>query len=942
MTISFFLSKHRKKLLLYTIGLLFILTLLYLLILRHPGYIYYWDLSGAFDFRNPFGQYFKIYTPWDGISLGVKNRIPLVSLIYLIYLPFKWLGFSNYVVIKIAIVLLFLGSYTTFYILFPKLLSIFRKGDYPEKYIGIWSMILGLLYTFIPFYTYRISQLHLFYMSIFYPLQIYFFLRILNCRRIEKRTILFFILTMFFGLTSPNLIFFNLVTFIIFFIAFLISKNFKWKSIKHAIYSLIIAFIGTLFVNLYWIIPYFLMGSPTPGYVVSNSMVDMLSQGTSLFNFLVGQAEWFVRQGNLGVLDHLNPHIVIVQVIGIILFYTIAIIGLFKYVIKSYRYVILILLLISAYIVLDIMPYHNEVFSFLVYSPIGWVFREINRISFFWYFWIYIAFAFGIYRIFLSLLKSRDVSKIFKFLYLPITILPILIYVLPINVKILQYLKPIQIDSSIQEVFDLVEKDNDFFSVLYYPRVDYYKIPWKKEKFEIADSEEYKWLTYNSPKPSVYLDSVIPNAKPYQALLTEYLYEERETLKNIGGLLNNAGVKYIVVRKAAQPINLTQDYARAEIIYPMYLYLQDSDEFNLELENEYYAIFKNQSFRSVASNKENTIYSVSSFNILEHLPRSITNDFNIRFCNFSETWESCFREDTREKFFIKYEGESYPYLSLLSKEEKMKYGHYLYDATFEHDINVDWGRASLIDSINGEFRNVLRKYDIHSWDFDVVDKVVYSDKAYVKNSEENIDHVSSISYIDNTSCIGDCVVYAHILTNHLGGDLKIKVNNISKSINTKSDFEMFQWVEIGRLSFNEEENINISLENKNAFAAVGAILTIPVNIDEKLKLEMSKYTIINVPHKGILNEQEFGLFKNNCEFDVSSYEKDNIQITQNEYCMDTDSLFLSNYNYEFNMSQADADTYNIHLVSSMDYSIWLFLIGTLLIIFLGILLVLAL
>jgi hypothetical protein len=183
-------------------------------------------------------------------------------------------------------------------------------------------------------------------------------------------------------------------------------------------------------------------------------------------------------------------------------------------------------------------------------------------------------------------------------------------------VKIFQYLKPIEIDSSIQEVFDLVEEDNDFFSVLYYPRVDYYKIPWMREKFEIADSEEYKWLTYNSPKPSVYLDSVIPNAKTYQALLTEYIYEERDNLKNVGGLLNNAGVKYIVVRKAAQPINLTKDYARAEIIYPMYLYLQESDEFDLELENEYYAVFKNESFRGVASNKENTIYSVSSFNIL--------------------------------------------------------------------------------------------------------------------------------------------------------------------------------------------------------------------------------------------------------------------------------------------------------------------------------------
>ncbi len=930
--------KKHSKLLIYLIGLLLLSTLLYFTILRHEGYIYYWDLSGAFDFRNPFGQYFKIYTPWDGISLGVKNRIPLVSLIYLIYLPFKWLGFSNYVVIKIAIVLLFLGSYTTFYILFPKLLSIFRKGDYPEKYIGIWSMILGLLYTFIPFYTYRISQLHLFYMSIFYPLQVYFFIRILNCGRIEKRTILFFVLTMFFGLTSPNLIFFNLVTFVVFFIVFLISKKFKWKNIKHVIYSLVIASIGSLFVNLYWIIPYFLMGSPTPGYVVSNSMVDMLSQGTSLFNFLVGQAEWFVGQGDIGVLDHLNPHIVIVQVIGIILFYAIAIFSLFKYVTRSYRYVILVFLLMSAYLVLDMMPYHNEVFGFLIYSPIGWVFREINRISFLWYFWIYLVFSFGIYRLFLYVIKSNDISKFLKWLYIPITILPIFIYFLPINTKIFQYLKPIQIDSSIQEVFDLVEEDNDFFSVLYYPRVDYYKIPWMEEKFEIADSEEYKWLTYNSPKPSVYLDSVIPNAKTYQALLTEYLYEERENLKDIGGLLNNSGVKYIVIRKGAEPINLSKDYVRAEIIYPMYLYLSGNKDFELELENDYYTVYKNRAFRSVANNKENTIYSVSSFNILEHLPNSITNDFNIRFCNFAETWDSCFKDDSREKFFIKYEGESYPYLSLLSSEEKNSYGYYLYDATFEHGINVDWGRASLVDSVNGEFRNVLRKYDIHSWNFDIVDKVVYSDRPFVEKEENKEEYTSSISYTRESSCIGECFVYANILYSHIGGDLSIEVNDIKKDINTVSDFEMFKWVELGSLSLEEGEKVMISLDNKESFAAVGGILVFPKDIVERLKLEMSKYTVINVPYEGILDEEEFGLFKSTCEFRVLSYDGDSLEVAKNSACGDIDSLYLSNYNFEFKVSQNNTNTYNISLDSSMDYAIWLFLIGTVFIMALGFLL----
>lgn len=927
-----YLRKH-SKLLIYLIGLLLLSTLLYFAILRHEGYIFYWDLSGAFDFRDSFGQYFRMYTPWDGISLGVKNRIPLVSLIYLIYLPFRWLGFNNYVVIKIAIVLLFVGAYTTFYFLFPRLLSIFRKGKYVERNIHVWALILGLLYTFIPFYTYRISQLHLFYMSIFYPLQVYFFLRILNCKRIEKRTILLFVITMFFGLTSPNLIFFNLVTFAILFIIFLISNKFVWEKIKNTVYSLIIAFCGSLLVNLYWIVPYIMMGSPTPGYVVNSSMVEMLSQGISPFNFILGQAEWFVGQGDLGVLDHLTPSIVVVQIIGIVVFYVLAIYGLFKYVLNKYRYFVLVILALTAFLVLDFMPFQSTVFSFIVFSPIGWAFREINRVSFLWYFWLYLMFSFGIYKLYISILSKKTISKFLKLLYVPMTVIPFFVYLLPVNVKIFQYLKPIEIDSTIQEVYDFLEEDNDFFSVLYFPRVDPYKIPWMNEKFDIADSEEYKWLTYNSPKPSIYIDSVIPNAKTYQTLLTEYLYQERDKFFNIGGLLDNAGVKYVVVRKSAEPITLSRDYVRAEIIYPMYLYLEGANDFDLVLENEYYALFHNNSFTSIAKNQENTVYSVSSFNIMEHLPPSVTNDFNIRFCNFTQTWETCFKDEGYGKIFLKYQGEEYPFLSLLSYEEKIEYGYYLYDATFEHGIDVDWGRASFYDRINGEFRNVLRKYDIHSWDFDIVDKVAYSDRPFVSLVEKEEEHSSSITLSSQSNCQGECIVYANVLFSHIGGELEINVNEISETLFTKSDFEVFKWIELGSLELNEGQSVEISVENKDAFAALGGILIVPTRKVDSLQAKFSRFIVINVPYEGLLDQRHWGVYRNDCEFEVSSFEGDVVTVVPNKSCEDMDSLYLTNFNSDFRIQSAQESGYKVLLSSHMDYQVMSYFILTLVFLF---------
>jgi len=473
------LKKH-SKLIIYLIGLVIISAILYFTILNKPGYILYWDLSGAFDFRDPFGQYFRLYTPWDGITLGIKNRIPVVTLIYLIYLPFNLLGASNYLVIKIAITLLFLGAYTTMYFLFPKFLKLLTKGSYGKRNINIWAMTMSLLYSFIPFYAYRVSQLHLFYMSIFYPIHIYLFFKILRAKKFDIKTIIIFVISMFFGLTSPNIIIFELLSFTLLFIIDLISKKFSWENIKYTLLNLVVATVGVILSSLFWLLPYFLMGSPQPGYVISDYMIDMLSQGTTLVNFLLGQADWFVGQGDIGVLDSQSASINVIQLVGCGLMYIVSLFTLFKYLKKKHAIFISILLFISFYLVLDFLPCHKELFSFLVYSPIGWIFREINRISFFWYFWIYIIFALGVYRIHQSILSDKDSSRILKFIFLPAIVLPFLVYLLPINVKMFGYLKPVNIDSSIENVYALFEKDQEYFSVYYYPRVDYYKIPWAK------------------------------------------------------------------------------------------------------------------------------------------------------------------------------------------------------------------------------------------------------------------------------------------------------------------------------------------------------------------------------------------------------------------------------------------------------------------------------
>ncbi len=915
-----YLKKH-SKLIIYLIGLLLISTLLYFTILKHPGYIFYWDLSGAFDFRDPFGQYFRLYTPWDGMTIGIKNRIPLVTLIYLIYLPFKLLGASNYAVIKIAVTLLFLGAYTTMYFIFPKLLKLLTKEKYIEKNINIWAMIMALLYSFIPFYAYRLSQLHLFYMSIFYPIHIYLFLKLLKAKKVDIKMIIFFVISMFFGLTSPNIIVFDLLSFALLFIIDLINKKFLWKKIKHTLLNLLVTFLGVILSSLFWLIPYFLMGSPQPGYVISEYMIDMLSQGTSLVNFLFGQADWFVTQGDLGALDSQSASINVIQIMGSSLLYIISIFTLFKYLKKKHAIFITILLILTSFLVLDFMPYHKEVFSFLIYSPIGWVFREINRISFFWYFWIYICFALGLYRIYENIITNEDSSKLLKSIFLPAIVVPFIIYLLPINVKIFGYLKPIKIDPSIEQVFELFENDQEYFSVYYYPRVDYYKIPWMKDKFEIAGSEEYKWLVYNSPKPPVYNSSVIPKEKTPQALYTEYIFEEREHIEDISNLLKNIGVKYVVLRKAAEPINLSKDYVRAEIIYPMYYNLEEDPNFTIALENDFYVVFENMSFNSVVNSSDNTLYSLSSFNISEHLPEEVLDIYNLRFCNIQENWDSCF-DNTDGKQYLVYDNEQHPYLNLLNYDEKIENGYYPYEYTHNYGIDVDWGRASFYDAVNGELHNIFRKYDIHVWDFDVVDKVVYSDHSYVNFIENEQTTESDLTFTTTSKCNGNCTVFANVLFNHIGGEFNISVNSLKKELNTQSLFGRFSWVEIGELELLEGEDIDITIKSKDSFNAVGGVLILPNKRLEELQEEFNNLSVIKVPHNSVLDKDSTEYSGDRCQFETTRYQPLNITIVPNEFCEDKESVYLSNHNYKILLQDKDQTAIDIkNFEAGNEYSV---------------------
>jgi hypothetical protein len=800
-------------------------------------------------------------------------------------------------VIKIAVTLLFIAAYSVFYYLLPRWIELFsRKKANIFKGFVFWRIALSVIYLFIPFWTYRISQLHMFYMSVFYPIHVYLFIKLLTQKKFDKKLVIFFILSMFLGLTSPHQILFELITFAVIFIFYILLSKKKERNFKSIVLNIGLSLFGIMLTNLYWILPYILIEIPSPGYMISDSVVDLLSQGATLKNFLLGQSDWFVNQGNLGIISTEFSSVASIQIFGVVLFYLVSIFGLVKSKLK-YSLPVILLLLISVFFIVPDIPFHNEVIEFLMYSRFGWIFREVNKLNIFWAFWSFLFFSIGMVMVLSSVKKKNYIDKVIKWFVVPSLLVPYLIYIAPVGISFWKFIKPVEIDSTINEVFDYIEEDDDLFYVYYYPTNEPYTIPWMEDRFEISDVVDYQFLTYNSPKPPLFNGSVIPTSKSYSTLFSEYLFQNREYVGNISEYLSDLGVKYFVIRKNADPTRLSDETVEEEFIIPSVEYLEGDEHFENVLENDNYVLYLNKTFGYGVSLSSSKYISADSFSIVEH----IDGNEDILFCNFPENFSECLIQD--ELPILRYLDNEFFYLDFLGEEEKQKYTVYPYEFITEHGIDVDWGRASFYDRVNGEVHNVFRNYSINAWNFDISDKVVYSDVSI-----ENTGNQPSFTFEQRVECSDECNVYALVLKNHLGGDLQLEINSDVYSVDTRSDFENYRWMMIdSNRDFSEETKFTI--KNISGFNSIGGILVLPNVKAETLKVDFSvNRDVIDIPTGGRV-KLEGG--KYSCEvidYEYSDGFVSKINILGN--CDGLSSISVPTYNQKMLVSQDNEEEFS--------------------------------
>jgi len=838
--------KNRTAILFWLLGGTILFAALYFFILRYPGYIFYFDSSGSFNYNRPFDQYLFTYTPYDGIEVGIKNRLPIISIIAsLYYLTKPILALSSQDVIKIAFVLLFLGAYTAFYLVLPRFYALlWRTKVSAPLFTSIQGNLLrvffSLLYLMVPFFIFRLTMLHMFYFTTFYPLITYVFLQLCDKKIFSWRSILLLTILCFFGFSYTNIIFYYLLTFLLFAGAAFFSK--KHSSEKNALIgNLLVAGILIIVTNIYWIAPYFLKDRPEPGYVVTTMMVNALGEKSTFQNVLLDTSEWFVGQGEKVVvfLDQ-NKMLLAVQLLGAINVYLFSIFALSASKRKSYTFVIIFLILVSFFATVRGSPLYEYLYNTVVYYDFGWLIREPNRQRVFIAFWTFLLFALGI----INLTKRGENEDDHKDTYIKfsaiVALITYIVYVTPWSYNSLVFLKPAQINTDLAKIDSVLASSNGYSYVNTVPSLELYRSSWIERKYDIADMWNYRLNYYSLPRPSLHLNTVVPVARTKESMLSEMLFWQDNT-DNTTSLFRYLGVEYTLFDKQAVPIFTSKLDNEQYYVNPIKKALSDEKNWETEYSGDTYLLSKSKNYlkQDSLSLTRETLVTAEPLRIVAQLSTTSLAGKDIKFMS-----KDVIELAPQDKILV-YEGDKNFALDYLSTKDRNQYVTYPFDYTKKYEIPVDWGRASSQDKGGAEFTSVLRYHGIRAYQFLADDKVAYSDLEG-ENSVTN----KSLKYTLTTPCREHCSVYAKVMYSFKGGSLLVSAGNVFQSITTKSlEREGFYWEQIAVDQSFTQSQIEISLVSMGGVNAVGGIAVLPDSVVASTQSELATRTIYKVAEK---------------------------------------------------------------------------------------------
>ncbi|MDL1957409.1 MAG: carbohydrate binding domain-containing protein [Candidatus Desulfofervidus auxilii] len=364
-------------------------------------------------------------------------------------------------------------------------------------------------------------------------------------------------------------------------------------------------------------------------------------------------------------------------------------------------------------------------------------------------------------------------------------------------------------------VNEWLKNQSELFKAIWIPRGSQSHFSWSESKFDMGPI-----VDRGSSVPQYWRESTsFHYFFEYTLGLKNSLLAKGKT-RSLAELLSTIGVKYLIVHK-------DQILSQLELVDKQESYLMKDNDFRIVYESGFIKVFENTKFSDIMYTAPNYFISFGGLVMLNSIYDNLQHysTFPIVISDYYTSYDAISRA---KGLFLTNEKNWYD-VDMLIIQKKIIITPAKYTPYYNPKGNK-WSRAYLPDPHHGAWSPFINMIPNHKWEFsyDLNYGFIFATKRDDLEIPVNIEE-SSKYYL-----------FARVFKNPKGGEIKINLANLSKTINTREDVKAeFVWVKVGEIYLTKGK-YTLKIENVRGSNAINILVLIPEKEYYKAKKEVEK------------------------------------------------------------------------------------------------------
>lgn len=705
-----------------------------------------------------------------------------------------------------------------------------HSKDIPYSLRNFFSFSIAIIYTFNPWSLGRVEHYGHWTAYCILPFFVFLFLKFIEEKEHKAQYLVYAALCFVVGTTSIHFLVYYTTIVIILSAIYLfkfIYLNKKKLVFRHALW-LFIFILLVILLSSYWLFPVIMSFMDKsinfqPSYFVNAFDVKYVNRDLSMFDVLL-----------LKVDASLMFIIVSIILWGILIF---------GFALKSFReYKLAVLLIIIAGLLIPlIFFYWPTMYEKIVESKYGWLFRDPQRtnglLPLAWLIGLSMSLPLIASKFFkkrINLNDSRFKKSICILIPVILICLSTALYVADdVTTHLFNHYRPSEIPKDFEVADEYLQGQDHNYKALWLPtQFDARKFNWSNDKYVNNFIDASSGL------------STFSSRNLYVANYLRYTNSQLVPSKVLAKYFNFLNLRFLVHRKDL--VSKASAQQNADIKRN----LLENENISQISENDFLDLYNLNETSAKLQMYKNFWLAIGGLDTLEHLNAS--SDFDPRY-NPIIFLDQGFQKGEAEDIIKNASGiiaNDATFNDLIMGLQQADY-----ELIFNNVKSQGWRYVSSYNPLHGEWYKELEKFQLTNHDFDY--------NKGILTCKETCSLKQAIDIVED----GQYILLARILKNGKGSKLNISINNTKIPVETLSNSDSFEVVNLGEFNLHKGAN-DITIEALNGFNAINFLTITSVNkfaeVEKMLIKTLDQKPIIytgNASNLGYFQEKNIDFFK---------------------------------------------------------------------------------